>query len=479
MARSRTITVVAAASCLVLFFMALVSTPAQAQNRKKSWEIFIYFGQYGSQKVPSAIQTGEVQTYRLDPFRAQPDPGDPNQLFCEVCRNLGMTGPDAQFLGPLQNIGGSLQPTQIDPCALNSGSPTPAATMPGTPYLDECDDDIEARYIYNAKGIKTNGEVQVDDSEFLLGARLGYNITNHWEVELDIGFAKQRMDMTRNLIPLLSEPVSNPADPYFNQLARFYEFTWANIDFPDLGYIPRLDTADPNIVLTIGGIMEIPNVPQRRFSKNPSANIPAVLPMPLLASETFEDVTEFINRVFLDPAAIRNRANQINIDVFTVGLSGVYNFNTKPDSRIVPYLQAGIGRWIRQFDAPYDGENTDYLTAGGGIRFFVNEIFSFRFEARKTYFQDETMTITGDIPRQNLLDMRLINTAACSRDQDPADSQPPHECDQLVVDDINSGQRPALPSNAEPGGYARLEIVTETDDFWEARIGFDILLGGR
>jgi hypothetical protein len=285
--------------------------------------------------------------------------------------------------------------------------------------------------------------------------------------------------MPRNLIPMLTEPVSNPADPYFRRLADFFVFTWANIDFVSLGYKPTFVQGDPNTVVGMAGIQEIPNVPQRRWSRNPEGDIPAVLPMPLVAAETFEDVTEFINRIYLDPAAIRNRANQVNIDIFSVGLSGVYNFNTKPDSRLVPYVQGGIGRWIRQYDTPYDGENTDYFTFGGGVRFFVNEIFAFRVEARQTYFRDDTSTIKATIPRQDLLDMATEVGSACMRDQDPPQQQPPQECTQDVIDAINAGVRPAMPENSGAGGYASIEITTETDNFWEARVGFDIILGGR
>jgi hypothetical protein len=485
----RRVLIYAVAVGLGLTMLALATTPSFAQNRKKSWEIFIYFGQYGGQRVPSAIQTAEVTTYRLDPFRAQPaDPNNNGALdpkFCAICRNAGATGSDDpnvpadQFLGPPLPGDQNFVPTVIDYCQLGSGSPIPAATDPDNPYLDECDDDLEAVYVYNAGGIKTNGPVQVDDSEFLLGARLGYNITNHWEVELDLGFAKQRLNMTRNLIPMLTEPVSNPADPYFRRLADFYVFTWANIDFVSLGYKPTFIQGDPNTVTGMGGVQEIPNVPQRRWSRNPEADIPAVLPMPLVAAETFEDVTEFINRIYLDPAAIRNRANQVNVDIFSVGLSGVYNFNTKPDSRIVPYVQGGIGRWIRQYDTPYDGENTDYFTFGGGVRFFVNEIFAFRFEARQTYFRDDTSTITANIPRQDLLDLATEVGSACMRDQDPPQQQPPQECTADSIDFVNNGQRPGLPENSGAGGYASIEIITETDNFWEARVGFDIILGGR
>ena len=478
MARRRGYLAGAVAALLVLgVFLASTSTTL-AQNKKRAWEIFIYFGEYGSQTVPSAIQKGTITTYRLDPFAAAiPDPSgiptDPNTpRFCVICKNLGLTGPTDQYLGPI--AGGSYTP--VDPCP---GDPnqSPWALDPNLPYLDECDDDIEAKYVYNKTGIVTNGEVQRNDAEFLLGARVGYNITRHWEVELDLGFAKQRLDMTKNLIPLLSEPVTNPADPWYERLAKFYEFTWANVDFLTLGYNPIFG-ADPNNP-EISGAQEIPNVPHHRASKNPGADIPAILPMPSEPGETFEDVTDFVNRVFLDPQAFRNRANQINIDIFSVGLAGLFNFNTKPDSRIVPYLQAGYGRWMRSFDSPYEGEDTDYLTYGGGVRFFVNEIFSFRAEWRGVLFQEDTATITAKLPKQNLLDLSVVGSGACVRDQDPPAQQPPIECNQSYLQAYNNNERPRLPRNSGAGGRASVEFVTETDSFWEARIGFDVLLGGK
>jgi len=466
----------------VLFsVLALSVSPASAQNKKRSWEIFIYFGEYGGQTVPSAIQKGMVETYRLDPTLSVSTDGNTNPntnfatRFCVVCRNLGATGPSDVYLGP-DIQGQDPFPSTVRACPAGD----PAALDPNTPYLDECDNDMEARYVYNAHGIATNGEVQRRDAEFLLGGRLGYNVTRHWEVEFDVGFAKQRLDMTRNLLPLLNEPVPNPAAPWFDRLARFYEFTWANRDYLFLGSDPKFDSTS-GLLTGFDGIHEIPNVPQHRRSRNAGADIPALLPMPLAAAETFEDVTAFVNRVLLNPTALRNRANQINIDIFSTGLSGVYNFNTKPDSRIVPYLQAGAGRWIRRFDAPYEGENSDYLTYGGGLRFFVNEIFSFRAELRSVLFKQDTSRITASLPTQNVVDFTTsLGGGSCLRDQDPPQQQPPQECQASYIQRFQLNPPGfALPAGAAPGGRASIEFITETNDFWEARVGFDVLLGGR
>lgn len=478
-------------ACLVLMTLAVSISTVSAQNKKRAWEIYIYFGEYGSQTVPSAIQKGLVSTYRLDPYLAESsDATDPNTRFCLICRNLGATGPTNQYLGPpLPPPNPNPSPTIIQACPRDSvGNADPSALDPNTPYLDECDDDLEASYRYNANGILTNHEVQRNSSEFLLGGRLGYNITRHWEVELDLGFAKQRLDMTKNLIPLLTEKVSNPADPFFQRLADFYEFTWANRDYLTLGLAPQFSSTDPNIVASFTGLHEIPNVPQHRFSRNAGADIPALFPMPLASAETFPDVTAFVNRVLLDPGAFRNRANQINTDIVTTGLSAVYNFNTKPDKRIIPYLQAGTGLWQRSYDSPYKGENSNYFTYGGGVRFFVNEIFSFRAEFRQVIFKQSTVTITGSLPRQNLVDVKFLFDT-CPRDQDPPVQQPPQECSQTYLDYFSGASVPTgfkgtradfqLPANAGPGGRASVTFITETDNFWEARVGFDVLLGGK
>jgi hypothetical protein len=209
--------------------------------------------------------------------------------------------------------------------------------------------------------------------------------------------------------------------------------------------------------------------------------------MPLAKAETFPDVTAFVNRVLLNPGAFRNRANQINTDIFSTGISGVYNFNTKPDKRIVPYLQAGTGLWQRRYTTPYKGENSNYFTYGGGVRFFVNEIFSFRTELRQVVYQQSTARITGSLPRQNLLDAKGV-FGSCMRDQDPPVSQPPQECDQSYIDAFNGSIAPpapftkadlALPANSGAGGRASVSFITATNNFWEARVGFDLLLGGK
>jgi hypothetical protein len=278
MARWRSVLASVTVPLTIAGLLALSVSPARAQNRRKSWEIFIYFGEYGGQTVPSAIQSGVVKTYRLDPQLAVlADPNDITSALCEICRNAGDTGPGSQFMIPTST--GNQIPDPVEHCFVGGG-PLPVAFDPTSPFYDECDDDVEAVYKYNRQGIVTNGAVERNDREFLLGARFGYNITNHWEVELDLGFAKQRLDMTRNLIPLLQNTVSNPADPFFQQSAEFYEFTWANRDFLKLGYQPSFSAVNPGVLLAMDGMQEIPNVPHRRFSKNPGADIPAVLPMP-------------------------------------------------------------------------------------------------------------------------------------------------------------------------------------------------------
>ncbi len=336
---------------------------------------------------------------------------------------------------------------------------------PRLPYFDECDGDQESRYIYNGSGITTNGAIQKDDSEFMLGLRGGYNITRHWEVEVDLGFGKQRLDLTQNLVPLLQASVSDLSDPRASALAKFYQFTWANDDYSSL-------------VPTQGAPQEMPNVVASRIAKDPAFNIPAYFPIRpsdpnfiALAPETYADVTGFVNRVFQDPTAFRNRGNQINIDTFTLSASANYNFNTKPDSRIIPYVSAGFGRWFRNFDSPYDGNDTNFLTYGAGIRFFVNEIFSFRADARMVSYLDDTFTIDAKLHNYNVPDRVWDSFLGCVRDQQ--EIRPPCPAASTNV------PASAFAALGGGGGNADISVEAALDDFFEVRIGFDVILGGK
>jgi hypothetical protein len=463
--------------------VSLFAAPAMAQNKKNSWEVFIYFGGFFANEVPSAIQMGEVTTYRVEPKfydpnggcggpclpppnptgGPDPDPNDINQVFTP---NAGLVGgnqgapPDPYYPFMVD------QGTQfgLPPCSNNSYPLGPGD--PRAPYYDECDNDQEGRYLYNAGGIPTNGEIQRDDSEFTLGLRGGYNITRHWEVEFDLGFGKQRLDLTQNRIPLLTTSINDITDPRAQELAQFYQFSWANIDYDSIVSPPT------------GPVNELPNVIASRPANDPTYTIPVYYPVPVgftgtpRAGEVFDDVTGFVNRVFLDPTAWRNRGNQINIDYFSVSISGVYNFNTKADSRVVPYVSAGIGSWIRNFDDPYDGGSTNYYLAGAGIRFFVNEIFSFRADARWLSYMDDSFEITGELNGVNLIDRPYFGLG-CARDQRNPD--PP--CEGLQ--DENPPANYAFPDLGGGGGNASVSVDAELDDFYEFRIGFDVLLGGK
>lgn len=455
---------------LTLFAVFLGGTaPAWAQNKKNSWEVFLYFGGFFSNEVPSAIQTGEVQNFRVEPNLAI-DPNDIEQVYRP---NLGLIGGDDTSAGPNdpnynwpffhtgpEQVLGNL------PCQGDFSKPGP--TDPRFPFDDECDTDQESLWRYNGSGIVTNGEIQKDDAEFTLGIRAGYNITRHWEVEFDVGFGKQRLDLTQNLIPLLTISTNDIAHESAAALAQFYQFTWANRDY---------DTLVPGGSETGNG--EHPNVISSRIApEDPTYNIPlyfpdrpVFVPQPYIkpAGEVFDDVTGFINRALQDPTAFRNRGNQINIDTFTLAGSVNYNFNTKADSRIIPYVSAGVGQWIRNFDSPYDGGNTAFFTYGGGIRFFVNEIFAFRADLRAVSYADDSFTITGELNNVDLQDVTFAVVPLCMRDQ--REIEPP--CPQASVNDSV-----AFPELNGGGGHAALEVEAELDDFFEFRIGFDVILGG-
>jgi len=96
--RSRSLLALATSLGLAAALLATSISPASAQNKKKSWEIYIYFGDYGSQSIPTAIQRGVVTTYRLDPTAAEflTDPNNKRVTQCVICRNLGDPGPIKQ-----------------------------------------------------------------------------------------------------------------------------------------------------------------------------------------------------------------------------------------------------------------------------------------------------------------------------------------------------------------------------------------------
>ena len=240
----------------LLLILAAGTAPSWAQNKKNSWEVFIYFGGFFSNEVPSATQSGEVQTYRVEPSLAFAPWGDPNNLDDVYRPDLGLVGGDQTSAGPNDpnynypfNTPALAQVFGNPPCLGDLSRPGgPFDMVPGrAAYADECDDDLEALWKYNASGIVTNGEIQKDDTEFTLGIRTGYNITRHWEVEFDIGFGKQRLDLTQNLVPLLTLSTNDIANPSAQALADFYQFTWANRDYE---YLVPPETAAPGSIPT-------------------------------------------------------------------------------------------------------------------------------------------------------------------------------------------------------------------------------------
>ena len=468
---------------LVALLALAWSVPAVAQPKKGSWEVFIYFGSFLENDVPSATQFGDVRTYRVAPELLSlfapfsvpaTDPNNPDDVLRENLGRVGGQSPNDPnypfvtpsgnqfFLTPCSGVGGGNPPNH----GLGALDPT---GDPRAPYFDECDADQEARWLYNASGIETNGEVQRDTSEFMLGIRGGYNITRHWEVEVDIGFGKQRLDLTQNLDPLLTVSTNDISNTELaNKLARFYEFTWANFDYPSL-YLT-------NAVLT-QAIGEHPAVIASRKANDPAYTIPLYFPTQTQGSstpvpgETFADVTGFVNRIFQDPTAWRNRGNQINIDQFTLTGSVNYNFNTKADARVVPYVSAGMGQLFRNFDSPYEGDDSTFYTYGGGVRFFVNEIFSFRADARAISYAEDTFLIEGRLQSFNVPD-RLGNLQGNICYRDNRERRPP----------CTSGLVPAshfFPNLNGGGGNATIEVEAALDDYYEIRIGFDVILGGK
>jgi outer membrane beta-barrel protein len=83
-----------------------------------------------------------------------------------------------------------------------------------------------------------------------------------------------------------------------------------------------------------------------------------------------------------------------DLDLTTLDLDAVWNFN--PGSRLVPYALAGVGYASADLDRPIVGtvngqpvaiedDNGFTLNAGAGLKYFVNDRFLVRLEARYRY----------------------------------------------------------------------------------------------
>ena len=158
MSLSRAILRMATRVALLAVVLSVAFLPASAQNKKKSWEIFIYFGGFFGNEIPSATQTGVALTYRTDPLLAlNSDPTDINSVFVP---NLGRVGGDQTSMGvndpnytyPFEPQ--ATAPFQFNqpPCSGDFSSLDPNGDF-RTPYFDECDGDQESRWVYNASGI--------------------------------------------------------------------------------------------------------------------------------------------------------------------------------------------------------------------------------------------------------------------------------------------------------------------------------------
>lgn len=83
-----------------------------------------------------------------------------------------------------------------------------------------------------------------------------------------------------------------------------------------------------------------------------------------------------------------------DLDLTTLDLDAVWNFN--PGSRLVPYALAGVGYASADLERPIVGtvngqpvaikdDNGFTLNAGAGLKYFVNDRFLVRLEARYRY----------------------------------------------------------------------------------------------
>jgi OOP family OmpA-OmpF porin len=105
--------------------------------------------------------------------------------------------------------------------------------------------------------------------------------------------------------------------------------------------------------------------------------------------------------------------DNFDIDVWTGSLNALYHFN--PDGPFVPYLAAGFGGMV--FDADEGPEVTDgrdddedfMLNAGAGFKYFLNEDFALRVDAR--YVADLHSDRNYDQGSSDDIDNNLIATA--------------------------------------------------------------------
>lgn len=98
--------------------------------------------------------------------------------------------------------------------------------------------------------------------------------------------------------------------------------------------------------------------------------------------------------------------NDADIDLSTIDVNAVWNF--RPSSRLVPYLTAGAGYASADLDAPIQGtvsgqpvsiddDSGFTLNAGFGAKYFVNDRFMIRFDARYRYL-DAVLDKFADSP---------------------------------------------------------------------------------
>lgn len=108
-----------------------------------------------------------------------------------------------------------------------------------------------------------------------------------------------------------------------------------------------------------------------------------------------------------NPNSVTNLAGRdVDIDLSMIDVNAVYHF--RPFSRFVPYLTAGAGYASADLDAPIQGtvngqpvsiddDSGFTLNAGFGAKYFVNERFMIRFDARYRYM-DAVLDKFADSP---------------------------------------------------------------------------------
>src|SRR5262245_15557159 len=87
---------------------------------------------------------------------------------------------------------------------------------------------------------------------------------------------------------------------------------------------------------------------------------------------------------------------QLDVDVFKFQTNYTFNFNFQRRQPVVPYFTAGFG--FMRFDVsapgiPSDDEVDPLFDFGGGVRFFIGQVFNIRLDLRWIFFEGDNQVL--------------------------------------------------------------------------------------